>query len=72
MQAELSLTRFLALRLRTGLPAALPALARIPDAMVVTLLAKMSGMCNMESLENVAGCFAFLRLLPGHPDRGDG
>lgn len=69
-QAELNLPRFLALRAR--LRAALPALARVSDVVLLILLAKTSKMCGTETLQNLASHFAFLHLLPGYPDRGDG
>lgn len=67
---ELHLRGFLALRRR--LRAAFPALAGISDSKLLALLGYLDGAADTKWMEELARSFAFTRLLPGHPDRGDG
>lgn len=65
-ESALHLPRFLALRAR--LRAALPALASIPDATLIALIERDSWARH----GTAARSFPHVRLMPGHPERGDG
>ncbi len=65
-ETDIHLPRFLALRAR--LRTAFPTLAPVSDAALLAILAEaVEG-----SGSTVADDFALVRLVPGHPERGDG
>lgn len=67
---QLHLPRFLALRARLRL--AFPRLASVSDAVLFGLLAHISGSsCSSTGAYEASTC-AFIRLMPGHPERGCG
>lgn len=69
-QPQLHLPRFLALRAR--LRTVFPCLERVPDYKLLALLSHISGTDCSSGADYVASICAFTRLMPGHPERGDG
>lgn len=71
-KAELHLPRFI--NLRATLRSLFPGVALVPDRTLLALLTLLcrQGRHRIETVKYIAKEFAFVRLMEGHPERGEG